>query len=140
MEMEFLANAIPRNLHWPLLGVEPPFLASKVKNPSNGRWSWTGAIWVLDQIKDHHSESEVLQVQNKCLAIADDIRTKMENDRKKFNLGQSAFVLPGLDFDSFDIDFLPLQFSQFGGVRMTFEWNTPQKKFNADAWNNETPA
>lgn len=131
VDIEELQNAIGRKTEWPILAAMNPLMSVETQAASNMRLAIRGSVLILDRLEGKKDFAQRLTVEQKCFAIARDLILKMVNDRKSYDLENKAFALPGLDFNSFDIELVPDRYSGFAGCLMQFKWNHPLGQFDA---------
>lgn len=136
VDMGELENDLVVKLKTPLLAVVSPTIEAS-GNHSNPRWDVIGRVLILDHLQDQMDFAKVLELEEKCRQIAEDVAAKMMKDRKLWDEGNTQFVLPGLDETSFNIRFLHYEWRPMVGVMMSFNWNQPRERFDISKWNNE---
>jgi len=131
VDFEELDDAIGREAHWPLLAALNPLMNVEAQAASNMRLAIRGSVMILDRLPGKRDFAQRLAVEQKCFAIARDLILKMVNDRKTYDLENKAFALPGLDFNSFDLELVPERYTGFAGCLLQFKWNHPLGQFDA---------
>ncbi len=138
VELFSLEESLRSAVHWPLVAVETPMKESQNSTFANLRWSWHGAILILDKWSDQGDTTKGEEVDNRCLQIAEDFVAKMVKDRRDYSVANKAFVLEGLDAASLSIEVVPRGWGDFKGCRLSFDFGEPMARFDASKWNNES--
>lgn len=132
-ELEGLSRA---KMHYPALILFTPSYHS-YGTEANQRWRVMGGIAVVDRVERDPSYRVWIETMNAMIDICQDIRAKMEKDRKLYDVSNKQFALPGLEQDAWDIRPLHKDWEPLTGGLMKFAYNLPARHFDLSRWNNE---
>lgn len=138
VDISELDNAKRSKIHYPAVAALNPAFGTTAEISTNVRIQYNGALVLLDKVQDRGDAEDRATKENALLQTAIDFITKFINDRRKYDEANEAYILPGLNLSSFNLDLVPNEYTSVCGVMLSFNWNVPLKQFDESNWNNQT--
>lgn len=106
-------------------------------NESNQRWRVIGSLAVVNRVERTTQYRDWITTMNAMIEICQDIRAKMEKDRKLYDQGKLQYALPGLEQNTWEIRPLHKEWAPLTGAVLKFAYNLPARYFDIARWQNE---